>query len=168
MESCSPESRARVMAGRSTTKTAPQPGLKSWGGRVNSPSLRGAAQPQRKALPPREEWHARARRWAQAGPIATVSCNAGNPRNAPSDARSRFRYQYLHLLLPCTIEVLAVLGEDVNSGLRQALLRPGWKRFDFGLPVFLSLRKIVIELHLQPKLGRRVRHRLGKPHAHRH
>src|SRR6266851_10038447 len=86
---------------------------------------------------------------------------------APSDARSRFRYQYLHLLLPCTIEVLAVLGEDVNSGLRQAPLRPGWKRFDFGLPVFLSLRKIVIELHLQPKLGRRVRHRLGKPHAHR-
>src|ERR1019366_10396923 len=53
-----------------------------------------------------------------------------------------------------------------NQGLGKLLLRPGWKRFDFGLPVFLSLRKIVIELHLQPKLGRRVRHRLGKPHAH--
>jgi hypothetical protein len=32
-------------------------------------------------------------------------------------------------------------------------LRPGREQFDFGLPAFLSLRKIVIELHLQPNTG---------------
>ena len=33
---------------------------------------------------------------------------------------------------------------------------PGRKRLDFGLPVFRSLPKIVVELHLQPEAYQRL------------
>ena len=48
-------------------KKRPTTWSESWGGRVNSPSPRSAVQPQRKTFPPREEWHVRAKGWAQTG-----------------------------------------------------------------------------------------------------
>jgi hypothetical protein len=95
----SPVVRARVMAGRSTTKKRPTTRSESWGGKVNGPS---PSVPFSHSVRPfcHEEngtcvlsvGHKRANQgrlyvlWATFAPV-------------PSDARSRFRYQYLHLLL---------------------------------------------------------------------
>ncbi len=62
----SPVVRARVMAGRSTTKTPHNP-IGIVGRKGERPLPYGAVQLQRKTLLPRGEWHMRAKCWAQAG-----------------------------------------------------------------------------------------------------
>jgi hypothetical protein len=101
MESCPPDVRSCVMAGRSTTKNRPTTGSESWGARVNGSFPRDAVQPQRKPLPPREEWHVRAKRWAQAGQSRPSLALWVTLVPVPAErVVPRFRYQYLHLVLP--------------------------------------------------------------------
>jgi hypothetical protein len=64
MQSCPSEVRERH--GGPIKKKRPTTRSESWGARVNGPSPTSAVQPQRRTFPPREEWHVRAKRWAQA------------------------------------------------------------------------------------------------------
>ena len=87
--------RARVIAGRSTTKTSTTRS-ESWSGRVNSPSpsRRSAVQS------PREEWHVRGECWAQAGQSRPYRALGATLAPVPAKrVGPRFRYLYCHRVL---------------------------------------------------------------------
>jgi hypothetical protein len=97
----SPVVRARVIAGRSTTRTSTTRS-ESWSGRVNSPPppVEVLFSHSVRTFAPREEWHVRGECWAQAGQSRPYRALGATLAPVPAErVVPRFRYHYLHRVL---------------------------------------------------------------------